>query len=138
MDWGFNHSDAVIVLLYKPCFCWLIKVNDHTHIGVTSLQQIRNPCQQYSSNNFSSAVEQFSTSIQYYFAYASKDHSCLSRCHIKVRAQHHQLYSFPPYPFPEPFTSKILSFMLCILCLEMVKQIKGEKKSLKRIKYENF
>jgi len=20
MGWGFNHSDAVIVLLYKPCF----------------------------------------------------------------------------------------------------------------------
>jgi len=41
MGWGFNHSDAVIVLLYKPCFCWLIKVNNHTHIGVTSLQRIR-------------------------------------------------------------------------------------------------
>ena len=46
MDWGFNHSNAVIVLLYKPCFCWLIKVNDHTHIGVTSLQRFRNPRQQ--------------------------------------------------------------------------------------------
>ena len=45
MDWGFNHSDAVIVLLYKPCFCWLIKVNNHTHIWVTSLQRIRNPRQ---------------------------------------------------------------------------------------------
>ena len=46
MDWGSNHSDAVIVLLYKPCFCWLIKVNNHTHIGVTSLQRFCNPRQQ--------------------------------------------------------------------------------------------
>ena len=63
MDWGSNHSDAVIVLLYKPCFCWLIKVNDHTYIGVTSLQLFRNPRQQFSL--FYLFAESFFSSIYF-------------------------------------------------------------------------
>jgi len=62
MDWGFNHSDAVIVLLYKPCFCWLIKVNNHTYFGVTSLQRIRNPRQQL--------IRKFRPTVKYILSHA--------------------------------------------------------------------
>lgn len=57
---------------------------------------------------------------------------------MKVKVHRHELISFPNYPFPESFISKIVSFVLYILCLKMAKHIKSEKKITKKNKYEKI